>query len=67
MLPFDLQPDHDFWLEMAKIALATARKPNRVMLEAGCAAHPLGGYNTSTSLVDIIEAEWIAMVDEASR
>jgi hypothetical protein len=35
------------------------------MLDAGSAAHPAGGYTRGTLLNDIIECEWVAMVDAA--
>jgi hypothetical protein len=35
------------------------------MLDAGSAAHPAGGYRRETLLNDIIECEWVAMVDAA--
>jgi len=35
------------------------------MLDAGSAAHPAGGYVRETLLTDIIECEWVAMIDAA--
>jgi chloramphenicol 3-O-phosphotransferase len=49
----------------AKAAIAAMRDCTPAMLDAGSAAHPAGGYRRETLLNDIIECEWIAMVDAA--
>lgn len=53
--------------DAARDAIAAMRTATTAMLEAGANAHPSGGYHNGTTLQDIIEAEWIAMVDEALR
>jgi hypothetical protein len=49
----------------AKTAIAAMRDCTPEMLDAGSAAHPAGGYRRETLLNDIIECEWVAMVDAA--
>ena len=49
----------------AKAAILAMRDCTPAMLDAGSAAHPAGGYRRETLLTDIIECEWIAMVDAA--
>lgn len=44
--------------------LLSIRIPSHAMLEVGCAAHPPNGYGATTTLMDIIRAEWIAMIDK---
>ena len=50
---------------MARAAIAAMRDCTPEMLDAGSAAHPAGGYRRETLLNDIIECEWVAMVDAA--
>lgn len=40
------------------------RHPTEAMLKAGCVSHPTE-YGLHTTLVDIIRAEWVAMVAAA--
>jgi hypothetical protein len=56
----DYKPD-----ELARAAIAAMRDCTPEMLDAGSAAHPVGGYRRETLLNDIIECEWAAMVDAA--
>lgn len=56
----DYTPD-----ELARAAIAAMRDCTPEMLDAGSAAHPAGGYRRETLLNDIIECEWVAMVDAA--
>ena len=49
----------------ARAAIAAMRDCTPEMLDAGSAAHPAGGYRRETLLNDIIECEWVAMVDAA--
>jgi len=49
----------------ARAAIAAMRDCTPEMLDAGSAAHPAGGYTRGTLLNDIIECEWVAMVDAA--
>jgi hypothetical protein len=49
----------------ARAAIAAMRDCTPEMLDAGSAAHPVGGYRRETLLNDIIECEWVAMVDAA--
>lgn len=51
--------------ELARAAIAAMRDCTPDMLDAGSAAHPVGGYRRETLLNDIIECEWKAMVDAA--
>jgi hypothetical protein len=51
--------------EIARAAIAAMRDCTPEMLDAGSAAHPAGGYRRETLLNDIIECEWVAMVDAA--
>lgn len=53
------------WHQIAKVAIAAIREPNDALLEAGCHAHPEDNYHSGTTLIDIIRAEWVAMVDAA--
>lgn len=56
----------DAWptfIDEARAALEAIRFPCPEMLEAGCTAHPMGGYHRATMLNDIIEAEYMAMID----
>ena len=50
---------------LARAAIKAMRDCTPAMLDAGSAAHPVGGYRRETLLNDIIECEWIAMVDAA--
>lgn len=50
-----------------KTVLQRLREPTEAMLQAGCASHPFSPYSTRTTLVEIIEAEWRAMVDEGLK
>jgi hypothetical protein len=50
---------------LARAAIAAMRDCTPEMLDAGSAAHPVGGYRRETLLNDIIECEWVAMVDAA--
>jgi hypothetical protein len=59
-----LHDDYDPDL-LARAAIAAMRDCTPAMLDAGSAAHPAGGYRRETLLTDIIECEWIAMVDAA--
>lgn len=52
-------------LFQARAAIAAMRDCTPEMLDAGSAAHPAGGYKRDTLLNDIIECEWVAMVDAA--
>ena len=52
-------------LDSARAAIAAMRDCTPEMLDAGSAAHPAGGYRRETLLNDIIECEWVAMVDAA--
>ena len=49
----------------ARAAIAAMRDCTPAMLDAGSAAHPVGGYRRETLLTDIIECEWVAMVGAA--
>lgn len=49
----------------ARAAVLAMRDCTPAMLDAGSSAHPAGGYARETLLTDIIECEWIAMVDAA--
>ena len=49
----------------ARAAIAAMRDCTPEMLDAGSAAHPAGGYRRETLLNDIIECEWVAMVNAA--
>ena len=51
--------------ELARAAIAAMRDCTPEMLDAGSAAHPVGGYRRETLLNDIIECEWVAMCDAA--
>ena len=51
--------------DLARAAIAAMRDCTPEMLDAGSAAHPVGGYRRETLLNDIIECEWVAMVDAA--
>jgi len=53
------------WHPHARAAIAAMRDCTPEMLDAGSAAHPAGGYRRETLLNDIIECEWVAMVDAA--
>jgi len=53
------------WQAQARAAIAAMRDCTPEMLDAGSAAHPAGGYRRETLLNDIIECEWVAMVDAA--
>jgi len=53
------------WQSQARAAIAAMRDCTPAMLDAGSAAHPAGGYRRETLLNDIIECEWVAMVDAA--
>jgi len=53
------------WQSQARAAIAAMRDCTPAMLDAGSAAHPVGGYVRETLLNDIIECEWRAMVDAA--
>ena len=55
----------DEWRHIARAAIAAMRDCTPAMLDAGSAAHPAGGYRRDTLLNDIIECEWVAMVDAA--
>jgi hypothetical protein len=55
----------DEWRHIARAAIAAMRDCTPEMLDAGSAAHPAGGYRRETLLNDIIECEWVAMVDAA--
>lgn len=56
----------DYTLDkLARAAIAAMRDCTPEMLDAGSAAHPAGGYRRETLLNDIIECEWVAMVDAA--
>lgn len=57
--------DRVLWIKIARAAIAAMREPTDEMLDAGSAAHPAGGYRRETLLNDIIECEWVAMVDAA--
>ena len=59
-----LHDDYDPDL-LARAAILAMRDCTPAMLDAGSAAHPAGGYRRETLLTDIIECEWIAMVDAA--
>ena len=52
-------------ISLARAAIAAMRDCTPEQLDAGSAAHPAGGYRRETLLNDIIECEWIAMVDAA--
>jgi hypothetical protein len=54
-------------VDIARAAIAALREPTDAQLEAGCAAHPPGDYHMGTTLIDIIKAEWIDMVDAALK
>jgi len=49
----------------ARAAIAAMRDCTPAMLDAGSGAHPAGGYVRGTTLNDIIECEWWAMIDAA--
>lgn len=53
--------------EITRAALLAIREPTPEMLEAGCAAHPEGDYHSGTTLIEIIKAEWVAMIDAALK
>jgi hypothetical protein len=53
------------WRAQARAAIAAMRDCTPEMLDAGSAAHPVGGYRRETLLNDIIECEWVAMCDAA--
>jgi len=53
------------YFDQARAAIAAMRDCTPAMLDAGSAAHPAGGYTRGTLLNDIIECEWVAMVDAA--
>jgi hypothetical protein len=53
------------YLDHARAAIKEMRNCTPVMLDAGSAAHPAGGYTRGTLLNDIIECEWWAMCDAA--
>lgn len=57
--------DKDLIFRFARAAIAAMRECTPEMLDAGSAAHPVGGYRRETLLNDIIECEWRAMVDAA--
>jgi hypothetical protein len=57
--------DRVIWIKIARAAIAAMRDCTPEMLDAGSAAHPAGGYRRETLLNDIIECEWVAMVDAA--
>jgi hypothetical protein len=59
-----LHDDYDPDL-LARAAIAAMRDCTPAMLDAGSAAHPVGGYVRGTTLNDIIECEWWAMIDAA--
>lgn len=48
-------------------AIAALRDCTPAMIEAGCSSHPDKPYGAHTTLVDIIEAEWRAMIDAALK
>lgn len=50
---------------IVKSVLASFRDPTPMMLAAGSKSHPDGGYRASTTLGEIIVAEWRAMIDAA--
>ena len=52
-------------MSYARAAIAAMRDCTPEMLDAGSAAHPVGGYRRETLLNDIIECEWVAMCDAA--
>jgi hypothetical protein len=58
---FDI--DRVVWMNIARAAIAAMRECTPAMLDAGSAAHPAGGYVRGTTLNDIIECEWWAMID----
>jgi hypothetical protein len=66
---FDKDPESLFTIHQARVyaraAIEAMRDCTPAMLDAGSAAHPAGGYVRETLLTDIIECEWIAMVDAA--
>jgi hypothetical protein len=63
---WDMPSDQrDRWYGAARAAIAAMRDCTPEMLDAGSAAHPAGGYRRETLLNDIIECEWVAMVDAA--
>jgi hypothetical protein len=59
------EPSRNVWRKGARAAIAAMRDCTPEMLDAGSAAHPVGGYRRETLLNDIIECEWVAMVDAA--
>ena len=64
--PWDIfEIDRPCWIKAARAAIAAMRDCTPEMLDAGSAAHPAGGYRRETLLNDIIECEWVAMVDAA--
>lgn len=68
---FAKDPEGIFTIHQARVyacaAIAAMRGCTPAMLDAGSAAHPVGGYVRGTLLTDIIEAEWVAMVDAALK
>lgn len=66
-MDLNMLPDADLarYRRRAMAAITALRQCTPEMLEAGCHAHPEGGYHSGTSLPDIIRAEWVAMVDAA--
>jgi len=52
-------------ITIARAAITAMRACTPAMLDAGSAAHPACGYTRGTLLNDIIECEWVAMVDAA--
>lgn len=62
-----LNPEWQVWVPDACMVIQAMRAPTKEMLQAGCGAHPLGGYHEQTTLVHIIRAEWEAMIEEAAR
>lgn len=65
---WDMPSDQrDRFYKVARVAIAAMRGCTPAMLDAGSAAHPVGGYVRGTLLTDIIEAEWVAMVDAALK
>lgn len=50
---------------MARRAMAAMHEATSEMLEAGCSSHPVAPYSAGTTLVEIIKAEWEAMIERA--
>jgi hypothetical protein len=68
LVPPEGATDENRWktyTPIARAAIAAMRDCTPEMLDAGSAAHPAGGYRRETLLNDIIECEWVAMVDAA--